>query len=278
MLSNQDIFTQVTIHGFTINPIIRAPMLRAILFGLTDYEDYHVCDHGEVDAKHKNYLGKRISDPIVVMNKTEKDHGLTGMCFLENGYFVIKIWDNVYPAQIQFDLFLTDNIEDLDLILDHLCAPASPWDGLGMFDYTYSKSSFPPKSHVLEKQDIDKSSYFINPPIKFLKNNKDWEVTLNQLSGIYCHFCENKSSDFVLTQTNKMHHASFKIVSVCEHHKSSGRVGEHDPRSEKQFSSLGFYTSKDDLSLSLDKVYDEKTGKFYSVNILEIGEEDETVK
>ena len=277
MLGNSHMFTKITINGFTINPVINASMLSNIMEGLTNYSEAHMCDSGTDKKIHNNYLGKMISGPHVAMNESDQDHGLIGACFLENGYLIIKIWDNIFPAQIQADLFITNEVGDLDLILDHLCASAVPHDGLGMFDYTYSKTFFPPASHILEKNNKKDSSYKVNPPVQFFDEYQtDWEVRLNQLSFISCYFCTKKANDWILTQTEEMHHSAFKTIAVCEEHIVLGRRGEVIPNSSDQTMSVDFYTSKDAAKFILNREYDKEKNIEYSINLFKKETNDET--
>ena len=268
MLSNNDTFTKITITGFTINPVTNVGILESIMKGLTEYGDSHWCDHGGVDKFHKNYMGKRLHEPSVVMNQNEDNHGLSGTCILDNGYFFIKIWDKVYPSQIQFDMFLTNDVEDLDLILDHLCATAIPYDGLGMFDYSYTKTNTIPLNHMIEKNNKNQSSYIVNDLIKINDNNpNDWSVKLNQLGDISCFFCDNIGSSWILfSSREKMHHSSSKCVIVCEEHKKNGRVGERVPNSKNYLESANIYTSKDEYVFIQETVMDNNRLKSYTKN------------
>jgi hypothetical protein len=270
MLSNNHTFTKINITGFTINPVTDVVILQSIMRGLTEYGDYHWCDHGGVDKLHKNYMGKRLHDPFVAMNQNEDNHGLSGTCMLDNGYFFIKIWDKVYPSQIQFDMFLTNEVEDLDLILDHLCASAVPYDGLGMFDYSYTKTNTIPLIHAIEKNNKNKSSYVVNDSIKINDNNpNDWSVKLNQLGDISCFFCDDIAISWVLfADKGTMHHSSSKCVMVCEEHKKNGRVGERVPNGKDYFESVDIYTSKNKSVFVQKTMIKDDDLKSYTKNIL----------
>jgi hypothetical protein len=268
MLSNNNTFTKITITGFTINPVTNIEILGNIMIGLTEYGDSHWCDHGGMNTLHKNYIGKRLSNPVVIMNESEDNHGLSGICILENGYFVIKIWDKVYPSQIQFDMFLTNQVDDLDLILDHLCATAVPYDGLGMFDYSYTKTNTIPLNHMMEKNEKNQSSYIVNDPIK-INGPSDWSVKLNQLGNVSCFFCDSVGISWILFTNRKiMHHSSSRLVIVCNEHKKNGRVGERMPNGAENSESVDVYTSENSHNFIQEKVVDDNLSIQYTKNRL----------
>lgn len=215
------------IHGFTINPITHPDFLHRFIKGLASYSDMHKCDFGDGDKPrkfHKNYLGKLINIPDVVKIEKEGFSGLIGHCVLENGYFNLRVWNDIYPSQIYFSLFLEDDILDADLIIDHLSAPAVPNDGMGMFDYTYSINKEIFMSNPLEKFSKSESSYYVNKPIKV--DGKDWEITLNKLGKITCHFCESVPHYWLFAKNKENHHSRSSAVIVCKDHLRMGRTEE----------------------------------------------------
>lgn len=217
----------LTIHGFTINPTTHPDILKNIIRGLAGYSEMHLCDYVENELPrktHKNYLGKIIGEPNVVEIKNDEKVGLIGHCFIDNGYFNIRVWNNIYPSQIYFELFLEDEILDADLIIDHLSAPAIPNDGLGMFDYTYSISKKILPSSTLEKFSKLESSYHVNDPI--LLDGENWEIELNKLKEMECYFCKAEPNSWIFVKNDKGPHTSFRATLVCQDHKRLGRLGE----------------------------------------------------
>ena len=137
-MHGEKVVSHLVINGFTINPIKDANLLIAFINSLCEiYDKKHVCDHG-TKIIHENFLGKQIGTPSVSYISNDAFNGLIGFAALENGYFVIKIWDNIYPAEIQFDLYLDQKMDDCSIIVDHLSCPAKPYDGMGLFNCTYT--------------------------------------------------------------------------------------------------------------------------------------------
>jgi len=214
--------TKLIINGFTINPIKDKNILVNILNGLCEYQKKHLCDF-EPKIVHTNYLGKQIGEPSIQYLKTDNHSGLVGYVLLENGYFVLKIWDNVYPAEIQFDMYLDEKMLDPYIVIDHLSAPAVPIDGLGMFNYKYTLSYITKQDNIIFKEDKQTPAYKINKEFlleEYQKNPKQSRVILNQLDKISCYFCEKKADFFIFFDTPR------KIVVSCEDHKTFGTTKE----------------------------------------------------
>jgi hypothetical protein len=257
--------TRLNINGFTINPIADKKFLFNIIKGLTEYDDKHFCDYGK-NVIHKNYLGNSAFLPEVsLINENEKT-GFVGFCSLTNGYLVIRIFTDTYPATIDFDLVLDDKLEDIDLIIDHLCAPAIPNDGLGMFDYTYSIKTEKMIDNSLFKDNRCDSSYELNDQIKFLDEGKtEWEVVLNQLKTIECYYCKDSGTNWIFIDDTSNVHLDFKSVVVCKTHMDRGRIRELS-------STLGneegkdFYKSETDISFLPKHVVDEDGNILYTKN------------
>ena len=215
------------IHGFTINPVTHPDILKNIIRGLASYSDMHKCDFLEENKPrkiHKNNLGKLLNISDVIEIKKEGFSGLIGHCILENGYFNLRIWNDVYPSEIHFNLFLEDDILDADLIIDHLSAPAVPNDGTGMFDYTYSINKEILTSNPLQKFSKSESSYYVNDPIRL--NGEEWEVTLNKLGQTTCHFCESTPHYWLFVKNEENYHSRSSAVIVCKDHMKMGRTTE----------------------------------------------------
>lgn len=220
--SDFDAYTKLFIQGFTINPNKNINNFKNIIEGLCNYyKKSHVCDF-DGETIHDNFLGKQVDHIHVQEIISKSESGRIGFVNLQNGYFVLKIIDSVYPAEIQFDLFLNEKLLDFQIIIDHLSAPALPFDGLGMFDYSYNISHFTKKNNILAKDNKQIATYNIN---KFynedehkdsIVNNEEYKIILNQLKEIECYFCN------VLPVYCIFYGLPRKVVLVCENHKNVG--------------------------------------------------------
>jgi hypothetical protein len=254
LLDYKKLGTKLVINGFSINPILDENSFMLSTKGIANYEDIHLCDYGRDPEEtvedyikkgmmsHKNYLGKRIGNPKVNYINNKNTRGWTGYQLIENGYYIIKIWDNFYPARIQFDLYLDEKMDDADLIIDGLCAPAVPFDGFGMFDYSYSLSYITKPESILEKNDKT-SSYHLNEPFnieKYIEEKGGYEIILNQLDTIHCHFCTNDGKYFIFG-LNKQ-----SVITVCENHIESGSNKEFgaDQKQEIDKRNVSWYGDK----------------------------------
>lgn len=240
----------LTINGYTINPIKDHLMLRDILLGLVDYQKFHKCDYGINDIVHKNYLGKIVGSPNIQYIDYEGYKGLTATVFLTNGYFVIKIIDNIYPAEIQFDLYIRGELGDPNLIVDHLAAPGVAHDGMGMFDYTYKISSEVIPQHHMSPSKIE---------LVDSNSEKNTLDDLNKLNEVQCFFCKGVADSWVFIGPNEKQHT--KCILVCKDHKSSGRSGEYvDPYlvGKPATAIIDLFDRK--------KVYDNEGNFLYTIN------------
>jgi hypothetical protein len=227
--------SRFVLHGYTINPITEAKTLHSIINGLCSYEYKisHICDFDPNRVKkHINYLGSPISVAKIEKIQDNDKTGLIATQFLTNGYFTIKIWENITPSLVRFDLYLDEKLDDIDLILDHLTSPAIPDDGLGLFDYTYSLTHDQFHKHPLQKYDKKMSSYFINDKIKYEDDEINWSITLNELDKIECHFCSNAATQWIIISPPWLKEGEFGedynfiTVTVCSNCVSRGRKGE----------------------------------------------------
>jgi hypothetical protein len=210
--------TKLIINGFTINPIKDRDSLINILNGLCSYQKKHLCDF-EAKVVHTNHLGKQIGEPRVDYVKNKEHSGLVGYVLLENGYFVLKIWDDIYPAEVQFDMYLDEKMLDPYIVIDHLSAPATPLDGLGMFNYTHTLSYTTKQDNILFKNNKKNSAYKVNQPFnleEYKKNSENSKVILNELNNISCYFCDKDTNTFVFFGIPR------KIISVCKDHIQHG--------------------------------------------------------
>lgn len=249
-------------HGFTINPVTDPEFLKNILRGLGNYKDIHFCDYGIKNTTHKNYLGNIVDGPFASTVKTSDSGGLIAHCMLDNGYYTVRLWNDVFPAEIHFDLFLEEELLDTDLILDHLCAPAVPNDGFGMFDYTFSTSKTIMPSSSLSKFYKHESSYTVNDPVSFINEDReDWEVILNQLKSPECYYCKNAPEHWIFIDDDSKIHLNFKSVLVCGEHRALGRSREISNEPDKD-GELDYQTSKNKKKFYMKDITEKNTNLF----------------
>lgn len=242
-----EVSTKLFIRGFSINANQDIDSFKNIIKSLCDnYEDQHVCDFDDT-VIHNNFLGKRTGEVYVekifsnnpkslnlqntstsgpsragsfVENSSNKDIfqelGFIGFVNLDNGYFILKLINNVYPAEIQFDLYLNNKVTDFQIIIDHLSAPGLPTDGLGMFNYSYNVSYFTNQDSIISKYNKTVAPYKIN---NYNKDNSN-TVILNQLKEIECYFCNN------IAKYSVFYGLPRKIIILCEEHKDLGSTKE----------------------------------------------------
>jgi hypothetical protein len=172
----------------------------------------------------------------------------------------------VSPAEIYFDLFIDGEIDDIDLIVDHLSAPAVPNDGLGMFNHTYSITTENIQSSILKKFENDDSSYYLNSPVSFLDPGKEhWEVVLNKLKGPECYYCKNTPDQWILVDNDSELHLNFISVLACQEHKSLGRISEiSSGHSDEE---LDYHTSYNEKKFIMKDIVDENNNKLFTKNI-----------
>lgn len=229
MNNNNDfeIGTKLFITGFSINPVKDPQMLHQIIKGLCNYESVHLCDFGNI-TEHKNYLGDLVGNIKVDYIEEDKFKGVIGFACLTNGYFVLKIYDNVYPAEIQFDLYLNEKMDDAQIILDHLSSPSGPFDGLCIFDYQYSLSYITKPKNILNKYNKNNAPYVVNEAYnsklhqQSVIENKFYGVQLNELTNPQCYFCKDMPVIFKLYDNPR------KIILVCNNHANKeGDITEY---------------------------------------------------
>lgn len=258
--------TRLILNGFTINPVTHLPHLINIFRGLTEYRTKHKCDTGSDGPIHTNYLGKSIFGPVgtKIPDIYSDNAGSIVQGILENGYYTCRVWENCYPAKIQFDLFLENDLPDIDLIIDHLSAPAIPQDGLGLFDYTYSISNTKEHTTSLQKNNIYKdSSYHVNKLISF-ETHDNWSVTLNELKTIECYFCNEKPEYWIsLNKDNSNPHTNYISVLACPNHKGMGKTTE-DEYSDKTDQ---YYSNENDQIYIMEEIKNENNEIIFTKNI-----------
>jgi hypothetical protein len=259
--------SKFSLRGYTINPIKDSAWLSQMISGLFTYSKEHLCDYGH-ESYHKNYLGNPIGKPYIVNIQDSGNMGLIATQYMSNGYLVMKIIDDTYPAEVRFDLFLNESLDDVELLIDHLTSPAIPFDGPGIFDYTYSLVHENTPVHHLNKSNRSKASYFINDPLKINEEDGSWSATLNELGKIECYFCEKRACRWIIvgapyqrTEEGQMidiNLAEFRSVPSCEYHLHKGRFRERNTEKEKDY-----WTSKENI-YRLDHIENKNSG--YSVN------------
>lgn len=220
-----EVESRLTVVGFTINPITNSAMLSALLNGLVSYKDKHLCDYGQ-SSIHKNYLGRKIIEPVIIVS--EDKSFVQGYVALTNGWINVRVINNVYPAKVVFDAYINENMSDADLIIDHLCAPALPMDGMGLFDFTYNLQSTPILNSAMSKHNHFTAPYKLNSPAVILDDAV--EVTLNKLSNIECHFCSLPATTWLIVgppmSPDDKKLIPPRVVTSCKDHIRNGRVTE----------------------------------------------------
>jgi hypothetical protein len=213
--SNLQINTNIKIFGFTINPPKNEEQLKNILYGLTNsYEKKHICDFSEnSDVVHVNpFIEQKIHFDQISVKKIDfkQTCTLVGFLPLNNGYVVIRIKLNTYPCEVGVHIFLNEKVEDIDLVIDHLSAPAllnsknANADGMELFDIDYSITYESEKNNKINKH--DKNIY---------PERTDWRgENKNYLHNIECFFCR-EDAGFV-----SIHGHPARSVLVCEIHKN----------------------------------------------------------
>lgn len=176
---------------------------------------------------------------------------------MDNGYFVIKIWDNIYPAEVQFDLFLDAKMTDCSIIVDHLSCPAQPFDGFGLFNISYSLTHSIKNNVFISKNDKNKPSYKLNESFSKEKYNKDYKnhyVILNELKEIQCHFCELQATNLIFYSYPVI------LVPVCIAHLNRGSNREIDSNKECDIDIRKSYRN------NIKQIQHEKNGKIITQN------------
>lgn len=210
-ISNSEINSYLEITGFTINPFQNKNQLKNFLYGLCNcYLENHICDFDK-DLIHKNYLKKQVGEIYVQQIKFEKNESLLGFVALENGYIVVQIKTNCYPAEVYANIFLNEKILDFQIILDHFSAPYRIYknndmvDGMELFDLEYSIRYETKKQNKNNKHDKN-----------IWPSTTDWtRRKKNYLKKIECYFCENSAKFSTI-----YHEVFLKSIFVCNNHKS----------------------------------------------------------
>ncbi len=211
-------------------------------------------------------MGNIVAGPFASKITDSENSGLVGHCMIDNGYYTVRIWDNCYPAQISFELFFEGDLPDIDLIVDHLCAPATPNDGLGMFNHSSSINKEIIQTNALKKFNQDESPYIVNKPLSFIDKDKtEWEVVLNKLKSPECYYCTKNPDHWIIIDQDTELHLNFISVLSCAEHKSMGRVREIVSGSGDE--SSDYYTSSNTKKFEMQDVFDENNKKLFTKNI-----------
>ena len=121
-------------------------------------------------------------------------------------------------------------MEDCSIIIDHLSCPAKPFDGMGMFNHTYSLTHSVKNKTFISKLNNKTPMYFVNEAyneIEFNRQGENYSIILNQLKEIECYFCTLEASNLIFTGYPR------KIVAVCNNHVSNGSRKELNSKSEE---------------------------------------------
>lgn len=216
MHKNGNTISRLSIHGYTINPLIQESHFKNVFFGITTYKSKHSCDFNG-RAIHNNYLGKRVGDISVKQIGSKLVPSFSGHVVLENGHVTLTTVNDVFPAEIYLDVFLFEDIKDPDLLIDHLRAPAMNYDGFGMFDYTYRIDKEDVVQHHMSKFDQD---------VTYGQSISNAVPEFNKLSKIECYYCQNQAISWAFKDNNAL--PGFKSIPICQDHlKRNGvRLGE----------------------------------------------------
>lgn len=264
MEKNKPMSTKLVLNGFTLNPVTHLPFLINVFVGFGQYSKKHKCDTGLDGPIHTNYLGKTIFGPVGIRITDVDNAGSIVQGILENGYYTFRVWDTVYPAKIQFELFLENDLLDIDLIIDHFNAPAIPQDGLGLFDYTYSINKTKEHTSPLQKENIYKnSSYKVNDSIIFNEGGK-WEITLNKLKTIECYFCSNPPEYWISfnKKTDDLHINYISVLS-CLKHKGHGKTTED----QYNYKDDQHYSTDDQINYVIENIKDDNDKVIFTKNV-----------
>lgn len=225
--------SHIKITGFTLNPIKDYKLGESLMFGLGQYPKEHVCDFNP-EIKHTNYLGT-IEDREIIYSKYIEEVGNRGLVVFapltNGGHYTLRIWDESYPAYVQFEAYIKNRVYDADLILDHLKAPAFPWDGIGLFDETCSIAESQIRfSPLMKSSEKFFPGYVVKDPLIIDHENTTYSGYLNELDKIFCYFCEFKAEFWGITrppipnslkpddyeQSEDLY--PFKLIPVCQEH------------------------------------------------------------
>jgi hypothetical protein len=159
---------------------------------------------------------------------------MIGFAALVNGYYVLRIWDEYKPAQIEFNVYVRGDL-DPDICLDHLKAPYAKEDGvvdgLGMFDFSYSIVKEPIPFNQIMKTNKELKPYAINAEgYKVLDiiscyccpmQAKYWGILPPAPSKDYRDSIED--SWIRENYENGFYKNSFMSVPICENHRNDTR-------------------------------------------------------
>jgi hypothetical protein len=119
---------------------------------------------------------------------------------------------------------------DCSIIIDHLSCPAQPFDGLGLFNCTYSLTHSIKNQTFISKYNNKTPMYFVNESFdkeKYKEQAENYYIILNQLKEIECHFCNLQAISLTFFDYPK------KIVAVCNDHISIGSKKEFNSKPDE---------------------------------------------
>lgn len=142
---------------------------------------------------------------------------------------------------------------DCDLIIDHLSAPASPFDGFGLFNISYDLSYKTKNQIFISKKNHKTAPYHVNE--SFDTNKKS--VILNEIKEIQCRECTMQATRLVFVDHPRV------LVPVCENHifNLNGRELDADLKSE-----LDIRTAESSIRKHVSTTK-EINGEFIKINI-----------
>jgi hypothetical protein len=232
MTERSEVVSHLSIKGFTLNPLKNKDLAKRLLLGLgTTYEKKHNCDW-DSSVIHSYHFEGIIPESINCNYIQDKgSRGMIGFAALVNGYYVLRIWDEYEPAQIEFNVYVRGDL-DPDICLDHLKAPYSKIegdvDGLGMFDFSYSIVKEPLPFNQIMKQDKELRPYAIDAEghkaldiiscYRCPMQAKYWGILPPIPNKTYRDKVEN--SWMQENYENGFYDNSFMSVPVCENHRN----------------------------------------------------------
>ena len=232
MTQRSEVVSHLSIKGFTLNPLKNRYMAENLLRGLgTTYEKNHNCDW-DSSVTHRYHFEEILLESINCNYIEDKgSRGMVGFAALVNGYYVLRIWDEYEPAQIEFNVYVRGDL-DPDICLDHLKAPYSKEkvnaDGLGMFDFTYSLVKEPLPFNQIMKKDKELRPYAIDAEghktldiiscYRCPEQAKYWGILPPIPNKTYRDKVEN--SWMQENYENGFYDNSFMSVPVCENHRN----------------------------------------------------------
>jgi S-adenosylmethionine/arginine decarboxylase-like enzyme len=67
-------------------------------------------------AKFKDSEGNKVKNPIAYYCNTNGNRGVTGVAILETSHCAIHVWDEEFPAKVEFDIYSCSDFKPEDII------------------------------------------------------------------------------------------------------------------------------------------------------------------